>query len=319
MKAATYYRYGPPQVLSVEQIPEPELKAEEILIKIHNSTVNSADWRLRKADPFLVRLFFGLVKPKKHILGTTFSGVVTEKGKNVTNFDIGDAVFGLSDENLGTHAEYLAINAKGPIAIKPKQVGHSDAAAIVFGGHTALHFLRQVKNLKNKHILVYGASGAVGTMAVQLAKHFGAQVTGVCSGTNVELVRSLGADDVIDYTQTDIYTVPGRFDVIYETVNKTEVLKLHKLLNPKGTLILGSALVKGMIQGSLVALFTNKKVVSGVAKTSSEDMRYLIDLLANGQLRAVVDRAYSLDEIIEAHTYVEKGHKKGNVVLQIAE
>ncbi len=281
------------------------------------STVNSGDWRLRKAEPFLVRLFFGLFKPNIRVLGSVFSGVVESVGSGVNNFKVGDAVVGLSDEKMGAHAEFLVMPSDGSVTHKPVELGHEEVAALVFGGHTALHFLRQVE-LKGKDILIYGASGAVGTSAIQISRHYGARVTAVCSESNADLVRSLGAEKVVDYTKEDVYEIEDRFDVIFETVNKSSVVRLSRLLKPKGFFIIGAGLFKEMIQGLGPSLSRGIKIISGVAKTGPEDLKILGHLAVKGELQAVIDRTYSLEEIREAHQYVEAGHKSGNVILRIA-
>lgn len=317
MKAATIYRYGSPDVLQVEELPRPKPKNGEVLIQVASSTVNSGDCRLRKADPFLVRLFFGLFKPRIRVLGSAFSGIIVEKGDEVTRFSVGDAVFGLSDQAFGAHAEYLCFPENGPMAIKPDSLLHPEAAGLVFGGHTALHFLRKAGLKANQHIMIYGASGAVGTSALQLARHFGARVTGVCSSSNVEMVRKLGAEEVIDYTKQDFSSMDACFDMIFETVNKSSVRDMARLIAPGGVLILGAAMIKGMLQGSWVSLTRGIKVVGGVAKTSAQDMEFLADLAVKGALKPVIDRTYPLSDIQAAHEYVDGGHKKGNVVVQI--
>ncbi len=318
MKAATYYRYGPPSVLGVEDIPKPRTGNGEVLIRVVASTVNSGDWRLRKAKPFIVRLFFGLFKPGLRVLGTVFSGIVESVGPDVGNYRPGDAVFGISDEKMGAHAEYLLMPSDGSLAHKPEAMEHEAAAALVFGGHTALHFLRQLE-LSGKDILIYGASGAVGTSAIQLSRHYGARVTAVCSERNAELVRSLGAERVIDYTKEDIYEVRERFDVIYETVNKSSVLRLSRLLKPRGSFIIGAGLFKEMLQAIGPSLSRGIKIIGGVAKTGPEDLKLLGHLATKGEIDPVIDRTYTLDQIREAHEYVEAGHKSGNVVLRIAQ
>ncbi len=318
MKAITFYRYGPPEVLHLEDIAKPSPNAEQLLVRVMTTTVNSGDWRVRKADPAMVRLFFGLTKPKHAVLGMVFSGVIEEIGPGVTHFQVGDAVFGLSSDEMGAYAEYLAIPATAEIARKPVTLSHEHTAAIVFGGHTALHFLRQADLQAGQKILIYGASGSVGSAAVQLAKHhYDAYVTGVCSTDNLDMVKALGADRVIDYTTIDIYSISERFDVVYETVNKTSVTKIANLLKPGGKLILGAALIKGMLQGSWLSARSKIKVIGGVAKTDPDDLALLGQLATEGKLQPVIDRTYLLNQMAEAHEYVEQGHKKGNVVVQV--
>lgn len=317
MKAVTFSKYGPPEVLRLEELPRPEPQSGEVLVRIHATAVNSGDWRLRRADPFLVRLFFGLFKPRIKVLGSVFSGTVEAVGTGVSNYKAGDAVFGLSDKKFGAYAEYLAFPASDSMALKPQTLSHAEAASLVFGGHTALHFLRKAGLAKGQHILIYGASGAVGTSAVQLAKHFGARVTAVCSTDNVGWVRSLGADAVIDYTTTDISSLEGGYDMVYETVNKAPVPQMARLLTSGGVLILGAALLKGMLQGTIASMTSSIRVIGGVAKSSSGDLRFLGELASRGALKPVIDRTYALHEMAAAHAYVEKGHKKGNVVVLV--
>lgn len=315
MKAIVYTEYGPPDVLQLKDVEKPQPKDHEVLIRIKATAVNSADWRLRKAYPFMVRFFFGLFKPKKNILGVVFSGVIENAGKDVARYKAGDRVFGLSDMNLGSYAEYICLPETSALAIKPNNISFEEAAVIPFGGHTALHFLKKANIKSGQSVLVYGASGAVGTVAVQLAKYYGAKVTAVCSTTNTEMVASLGADDVFDYTKTDIIYLDETFDIIFETVNKAPISKLKKLLRKNGTLVLGSAMLKEMIRGSLFSLTSDKKVILGEAKVSADDMNFLKELVESGKIKPVIDRTYSFEQIVEAHAYVEKGHKKGNVAV----
>lgn len=317
MQAAVYTRYGAPEVLQVKSLSKPNPKDNEILVKIHASAVTSGDCRLRRADPFAVRLLFGLFKPKKNVLGGVFSGVVVSVGKNVRKFKVGDEVFGSSYPNFGAYAEFVSLPASAPLAIKPQNISHEEAAAIPFGGMTAFHFLQKANIQAGQKVLIYGASGAVGSAAVQIAKYFGAHVTGVCSTANVELVKSLGADAVIDYTQTDFTEKAGQFDVVYETVNKATVSSCVKVLKPGGLLILGASMVSEMLQGAWVSMTGNIKVLSGVIVETSEALDFLKKLLENGQYRAVIDQQFTLGDIAKAHDYVDKGHKKGNVIVRV--
>ena len=318
MKAITFSRYGPPEVLQLDELPIPEPAEGEVLIRVFATAVNSGDWRLRKAEPFLVRLFFGMFKPRIRVLGSAFSGVIEKVGSHVSTLKVGDMVFGLSDEKFGTYAEYLAFPEDGPMARKPGNLSHGEAASLVFGGHTALHFLRKAGISANQHILIYGASGSVGTAAIQLSRYHQARVTAVCSTANLDLVRSLGADEVIDYTKTDIAALDGCYDIVYETVNKTSVPQVVSLLKPGGILILGAALLKGMLQGGWASMTRGIKVIGGVARSSASDMELLGSLASDGILKPVIDRTYELEQMAEAHAYVEKGHKKGNVVVIVA-
>lgn len=319
MQAAVYTRYGAPEVLQVATLTKPSPKDHEILIKIHASAVTSGDCRLRRADPFAVRLLFGLFQPKKNVLGGVFSGVVASVGKNVRKFKVGDEVFGSSYPNFGAYAEFVSLPASAPLAIKPQNISHEEAAALPFGGMTAFHFLQKANIQPGQKMLIYGASGAVGSAAVQIAKYFGAHVTGVCSTANVEMVKSLGADAVIDYTQTDFTEKAGQFDVVYETVNKAPVSSCVKALKPGGLLILGASMVSEMLQGAWVSMTGNIKVLSGVIVETSEALAFLNKLVENGQFRAVIDQQFTLNEIAKAHDYVDKGHKKGNVIIRMVQ
>jgi NADPH:quinone reductase-like Zn-dependent oxidoreductase len=317
MKAIIYNQYGVPEVLKLQEVDKPVPKNNEILIKQIATTVNSGDTRLRRADPWMVRLAFGFLKPKIRILGNVISGVVEEVGKDVTTFKVGDEVFGLNDMTMGCYAEYISVKEKTPLAIKPKNLNFEEAAALVFGGHTALHFLKKAGVAKGQKVLIYGASGAVGTSAIQIAKYYEAQVTAVTSTSNIELVKSLGADNIIDYTKDDLSGKDDTNDILYETIDKTEVPKIAKLVKPNGTLILGAVLIKGMIQGQLAAKKLNIKVIAGVASVTSKDMEFISQLAQNGNLKPVIDKTYNLEQMSDAHRYVDQGHKKGSVIIKI--
>ncbi|MFN8347147.1 MAG: NAD(P)-dependent alcohol dehydrogenase [Spirosomataceae bacterium] len=319
MKAIVYNRYGAPDVLVLREVEKPTPKANEILIKIKATAVNSGDWRLRKADPFAVRLFFGLTQPKIPILGGVFSGEIEAVGKDVKRYQPGDCVFGSTalSSGFGAYAEYKCLPEDAVLALKPTNLSHTEAAVIPFGATTALHFLKKAAIQPGRKVLVYGASGAVGSAAVQLAKYFGAQVTGVCSTANVALVKSLGADKVLDYTKEDFAESREKYDVILETVNKAPVSQCLKALLPKGLLILSAAGMKQMMQGAWVSLFGSQKVLTGLIRETAEDMAFLKKLIEEGQLTPVIDRTYSLAQMAEAHAYAEKGHKKGNVAIAV--
>ncbi len=317
MKAAVYLNYGPPEVLQIQEVAKPSPKDNEVLIKIHASAVNSGDCRLRKADPFAVRFFFGLFKPKKSILGGVLSGEIEAVGKDVTLFKVGDQVFGATAMAFGAYAEYLCLSETGALAIKPANISHEEAAAVPFGGTTALHFLRKANIQPGQKVLIYGASGAIGTTAVQLAKHFGATVTAVCSTANAGMVKSLGADQVIDYSKADFAAGGEQYDVVYETVNKAPVGQCLAALKSGGTLLLGAAMMPQMLRGAWAAMTSKKKVVFGVAPETAEAVGFLQKRLETGKLKAVIDKKYPLAQIAKAHEYVDNGHKKGNVVVQI--
>jgi len=317
LKAIVYTEYGPPEVLKLTEVPKPKPKDKEILIRVHATSVTSGDWHLRKADPFIVRLFFGLFKPRRKILGGVAAGVVEAVGKDVNRFNTGDRVFGSTSMEMGSYAEYVCLSEDGVLALMPDDLSFEEAAAIPFGGNTALHFLKSAKLEKGRSVLLYGASGAVGTAAVQLAKHFGAEVTAVCSTRNIELVRSLGADKVIDYTKEDFSKSKHRYDVVYEAVGKRSLKDCLKVLKPGGILLMGSAGLKDTILGALTSLIGSEKVVLGIMSETAEDMEFMKELAEAGIFKPVIDRTYSLDEIVEAHHYVEKGHKSGNVVVRV--
>jgi NADPH:quinone reductase-like Zn-dependent oxidoreductase len=317
MKAIIYKNYGPPSVLQLVEVDTPVPGDDEVRVRIMATSVNSADWRLRKADPFLVRLLFGFFKPKVNILGNTFSGVVDAVGNNAHLFKPGDEVFGLTDISMGTYAEYKCMPQSGAIALKPSLITHEEAATIPFGAHTAWHFFKKTVIKPGDKILIYGASGAVGTAAVQLARQLGAHITAVCSTSNIDLVKSLGANLVIDYTKEKITTAHGPFDVIFETVNKTSVKELGKLLKPEGVLILGAAMGAEMIQGVWITIKGKQRFLAGEAKASADDLKYISNLVEKGYYKPVVDRMFSFEQMAEAHTYVEAGHKRGNVAIRI--
>lgn len=315
MKAITYARYGPPEVLTLSEVEKPVPADNEILVNIKATAVNSADVRLRKADPFAVRFFFGLTRPKIQILGIALAGEVEAVGKDVKRFKPGDQVFGLASMKMGTYAEYISLSEDAALAVKPPNVTFEEAAAIPFGGHTALHFFKQVVFKPGLKVLICGASGAVGTAAVQLAKHFGAEVTGICSTSNAEMVRAIGADHVINYTREDFSRSGITYDVVFDTVGKTAVPAFVKVLDKKGTLILGAAMLSQMLQGFWQSMTSSVKLLVGEAKVNAGDMNFLKELMERGEMKAIIDKRYPLAQMVEAHRYVDTGRKKGNVVI----
>ena len=317
MKAAVYTQYGSPEVLRVKQVERPLPQKNEILLRIRATSVNSGDWRLRKADPYAVRLFFGLLKPKINILGSVFSGEVESIGEEVKQFKVGDIVFGHTDMSFGSYAEYLSLPEDASIALKPSNISHNEAAVIPFGGVAALHFLKKAKIQPWQKVLVVGASGSVGSAAVQLAKSFGADVTGVCSTANIALVKSIGANKVIDYTKEDFAGNGETYDVIFDAVNAISVSRSMKSLNKNGIMILSAAGMSEMLQGLWISMTTNKRVLTGVISHKAADIIFLKELIEAGKFKPVIDRTYPLEQIAEAHAYAEKGHKKGNIAINI--
>lgn len=318
MKAAIYTQYGGPEVVRIEDVPKPSPKDNEILIKVKATTVSAGDWRVRSLDlppgfgP-IGRLMFGVFKPRQPILGADLAGVVEATGQAVTKFKIGDAVFAMSGAHMGCHAEYKCLPEDGAVVLKPDTLNFEEAAALPFGGTTALHFLRKAKLQPGETVLVNGASGAVGTAAIQLAKHFGAQVTGVCSTANVELVRSLGADHVIDYTQEDFTQNSTTYDVIVETAGTAPFKRSQKSLSHKGRLLL----VLGSMPDMLRSVIHSRTIICGVAPEKAEDLQTLAELTQADAYKPVIDRTYPLDQIVEAHRHVDTGHKRGNVVITL--
>jgi NADPH:quinone reductase-like Zn-dependent oxidoreductase len=320
MKAVVYERYGPPEVLELKDLPQPTPKEHEVLIKVLATTVTSGDCRVRslnvpKGFGLIVRIVFGWSRPRKKILGTEFSGVVSAIGSEVTNFKVGDEVFGFSDVEMGCYAEYKCMSENGALALKPAQLTHFNAAALSFGGTTALNFFKRANLKSGEKVLIHGASGSVGTAAIQLAKHFGAKVTGVCSTGNVELVKSLGADEVIDYFKLDFTTNGITYDVILDTVGTVTFSRARHSLKEGGRLLAIAADLPEMLKIPLAHLSSTKKVVAGTATANPEDLRTLAQLAASGVFKPVIDRFFPLAQIVEAHRYVEKGHKVGNVII----
>ncbi|ANC17418.1 NADPH:quinone reductase [Bacillus cereus] len=301
MKAIICTKYGPPNVLQLQNVEKPKPKKNEVLVKIHATSVSTGDCRIRGFNsPLLfwipMRIILGFRKPRKPILGVELSGEIEDIGTDVTQFKKGDSVFVLTELNLGGYAEYSCVHESGLIALKPTNVTYEEAAVIPFGGTSALHFLRKGQIKKGQQVLIYGASGSVGTAAVQLAKYFGATVTAICSSSNFELVTALGADNVIDYMKEDFTKRGEHYDIIFDAVGKYKKSLCIDALMPNGKYVS----VNGMM-----------------AKVSKEDMNLLKQLAETEKLKPVIDRTYRLEEIAEAHIYVEKGHKKGNVSITL--
>lgn len=298
MKAVVYEKYGAPDVLELKEIEKPAPKDNEILVKVYATTVTAGDWRMRKADPFLVRIVNGIFKPSRtKILGFELAGVVEEAGKDVKTFRKGDSVFAFCGFKFGAYAEYKCLPIDQRVALKPSNMTFEEAAAVPIGALTALQFLKSAGVKKGDQVLIYGASGSVGTFAIQIARYYGAMVTAVCSTANVDLVRSLGADKVIDYTKEDLTKLDSKFDIVFDAVGKTSKSACKNLLKPGAKYI----------------------SVTGQPKANPDDMQVLKEMIEAGKLKAVIDRKYTLGQIREAHTYVETFRKKGNVVVSISE
>ena len=323
MKAIVYERYGPPEVLELREVAKPTPKDNEVLIKTYATTVTTGDWRVRSLNVpvgfgLIGRLVLGVSRPRQPILGTELAGEIELVGKDVKKFKTGDQVFAFSGASMGCHAEYKCMPEDGAVALKPANLTYDEAAAISFGGTTALNFFRRGKLQSGEKVLVNGASGGVGTAAVQLARHFGANVTGVCSTANVELVRSLGANHVIDYTKEDFTRNGETYDVIVDIAGTAPFSRSKGSLKEGGRLLLVLGALPDMLQIPWISLTSNKRVIAGPAAERAEDLRFLAKLAEAGEFKPVIDRRYPFEQIVEGHRYVDTGHKKGNVVITLA-
>lgn len=320
MKAAVYTNYGPPEIVQILSIDRPIPKEGEILIKVHASTVNRTDCGFRSANYFIVRFFSGLFRPKNKVLGCEYAGQIEAIGKNVTTFKIGDRVFGYNDATFGAHAEYMIVKEDSPISTIPSDVEYDKAAAITEGAHYALCDIRAAKITAGQNVLVNGATGAIGSAAVQIIKHLGATVTAVCATKYMDLVTSLGADKVIDYTKQDFTQLQEKFDVIFDAVGKSSYGKCKPLLKSKG--IYMSTELGYMSQNPFLALITpifgGKKLLFPIPTSSKKDVEFLKQLVVYKEFTPVIDKKYPLEQIVEAYTYVETGQKTGNVIITIA-
>jgi len=320
MKAVVYTRYGPPEVLQLKEVEKPTLTDDKVLIKVHATTVNRTDCGFRKPEyGLIVRVINGLFRPRKKILGSEFAGEIEAIGKDITAFKPGDSVFGLSTGRFGAHAEYVCIPEKGSIAIKPANMSYEEAAAVCDGLMLAMTYIRKIDFQKSKEILVNGASGSIGSACVQLAKCYGAKITAVCNTKNIGLVRSLGAERVIDYTKDDFTQDNQIYDVVIDAVGKSSFFRCKRLLKRGG--VYYSTDLGFLAQNIFLALwtrvFSSKKVKFPIPKDSKKDIEFFKEIIEAGKYKAIIDRRYSLDQIVEATRYVETGQKTGNVVITI--
>jgi NADPH:quinone reductase-like Zn-dependent oxidoreductase len=317
VKASAHTRYGSPDVLRLVEVDRPVPEDDEILIRVHATTVNRTDCGFLRAEPFFVRVVSGLLRPKATILGSELAGEVVATGRDVTSFKRGDQVFGLTGMHFGAHAEYVCLPEDAALAMRPASTGYEEAAAVCDGAMLAIAFIRWADLRAGQRVLVNGASGSIGSAAVQLARYYGAQVTAVCNTKNLELVRSLGADTVIDYTVEDFTRCGQTFDAVFDTVGKSSFRKCSKLLK-KGGVYLSSEL-GFLAQNPMLALWTpgigGKRVKFPIPKVSRNDVRFLKELVEAGKYRAVIDRRVPLERIVDAYRYVEAGQKTGNVVI----
>jgi NADPH:quinone reductase-like Zn-dependent oxidoreductase len=319
MKAIIYTTYGPPEVLQLKEVQKPIPKDNELLIKVHATTVNRTDCGFLRAKPFIARFFSGLLRPKNKTLGNEFAGEIEAVGKDVTSFKPGDKVFGFNDTKFGAHAEYMIMKENDSIATMPANTTYEDAAPITEGAHYALCDIRAAKIRSGQRILIYGSTGAIGSAAVQLVKYFGAEVTAVCDTKNIELMKSLGADDVIDYTRQDFTKINRTFDVVFDAVGKSSFKQCKPLLKKGG--IYMSTDLGYMSQNPFLALITplfgDKKVLFPLPTIGKEDVTFLKELVVAGKYKPVIDRHYPLEQIVSAFTYVETGQKTGNVIITL--
>jgi len=318
LKAVVYEKYGSPDVLEYREVEKPMVMEDDILVKIHASCMNAVDWHIRSGTPFMARLMGGsaktlFMKPKFKILGADFAGKIELVGKNIEQFKIDDEVFGTV--KAGSHAEYICVSEKD-VALKPVNMTYEQAAAVPTCGFMALQGLRDKGNIKpGQRVLINGASGGVGTFAVQIAKSFGTEVTGVCSTRNLELVKSIGADEVIDYTKEDFTKKGESYDLIFDVVRKSSFSKCKNSLKPEGIYVTTAFGLRPILRKLWTSMTSSKKMIPYFGKPNKEDVIFVRDLIEAGKVKSVIDRRYPLREVAEAHRYVEKGHARGKVII----
>lgn len=320
MRAVVHDRYGTPAVLRLEDLPRPQPKDDEVLIRVLATTVNRSDCGFRQANPFIARFFTGLRRPKRRILGSELAGEIEAVGPAVTRFAVGDQVFGVNANGFGAHAEFVCMRESAPVATKPAEITFDEAAAVCDGAILALTYLRRAGLRGGQRILIYGASGSIGTAAVQLARHFGAHVTAVCNTGNVETVRSLGADEVIDYTRQDFTENGETYDVVFDAVGKHSFWRCRGSLEPGGSFL--ETDLGFLWQNPALAVATkwlgSRKLLFPLPVYTQRDVLFLKELIESGEYRAVIDRRYPLEHVVEATRYVETQQKTGNVVLTVS-
>jgi len=321
MRAIVYSKYGPPEVATLMEVPKPLPKDDEVLVKVYSSTVNRTDSGFRSAEYFISRFWTGLLRPKYQILGCEFAGIIEEIGQHVTTFKKGDKVFGFNDKTCGGHGEYLTIAETDAVINMPDNLSFDEAAPLTEGAHYALVDIRAAKVKNGQNVLVYGATGAIGSAAVQLLKHFGAIVTAVCNTKNVSMVKSLGADTVIDYQTQDFTKTENRFDFIFDAVGKSSFGQCKPLLSEKGIYISTELGKNGenLLFALTTPLWRGKRLLFPIPSITKQDILFLKELVEKGEYKPVIDSFYRLDQIVEAYKYVETGQKTGNVILKIVE
>lgn len=320
MRAVVYHRFGPPEVLGLCELDTPIPGPEEVRIRVRATTVTAAESAMRRGEPLWGRILIGFLGPRRRfrILGTELSGEIDAVGERVTRFSPGEEVSGFAGFRIGANADYICLPQTASLAPKPRNKSHEEAAAAVDGASTALHFLRDRARLQpGQHVLIVGASGSIGTYAVQLAKHLGAEVTGVCSTRNLELVRSLGADHVIDYTRQDPGRGEGAYDVVFDTVGKASFRACRRVMRPGSVYLSTVPTLGNVLQQLWTPWLGTRRVVGGMSIEKREALLYLRELIEADELQIVIDRRYPLESIVEAHRYVDGGHKRGNVVISL--